>query len=274
MKVFLGLCVVIVFIGLFIVVPNPSSDFHDFYTATKLLLIGHSPYEWERFYNPVWLLLIITPFSVFPEQIAYRLFTIVALIFISFFVYKQKLPTIQTFLLLFVLWTVQIVSLNLEWLLLLGLIVNPIIGIWLVLLKPQLGIFLAIVLFIGMSWKQRVITLILLGIAILISILLGFHVPQLHEFIEWNFSPFPLFVPIGILSILISIYSKDKELALVSGLLVSPYWQFPSIIIGLPFLYKRDKVLFTLVAILILIITVSIMLINPSGTLGFRYEKV
>ena len=69
----------------------------------------------------------------------------------------------------------------------------------------------------------------LLGI-LLISYLLGFHVPQLSDFKSWNISPFPFLVPLGILFIYFALKNRDKYKGLIIACVTEK---------GCPMIYSR-----------------------------------
>lgn len=48
--------------------------------AVQLVLQGQSPYHFGRFFNPPWLLIILTPFALLPEKIGFGLYFVVSLI--------------------------------------------------------------------------------------------------------------------------------------------------------------------------------------------------
>ena len=136
--------------------PLYAYDFRTyFYPASRLFIVGQNPYAVDGFYNPPWLLIAMIPFALLPEQWAQAVFLSTAMCTFLLVCAKLRLGRLST--LAFLLSFPTIYSLlygNLEWLVLLGLLLPPQIGVFLVLIKPHvgLGIFLYWVI---QAWRKE-----------------------------------------------------------------------------------------------------------------------
>lgn len=133
---------------------------------------------------------------------------------------------------------------NIEALVLLGAALTPTIGIWLVLVKPQIGLVMAL-LFLVQRWDETksigaVARLALpVGVALFVSLMLGMlHTTPVNE--VWNISIWPIGLIIGIPATLIALYYRANDAALFAGPFVSPYLGGPASFVGaLPLLARR-----------------------------------
>jgi hypothetical protein len=224
--------------GLFLlsVLPTFAGDFHDLYIAGQRLATGRSPYEWQRYYNPIIVAIAFLPLAILPEALAYRLFTLISLIILTgcALSVRRRLP-----LAVWVIWLTQLLLLQIVWgtidyFVWAALLAPPPIGIVLAMCKPQTGWLLAVILWWALPRKQRLPMAVLVGLMLVVSFLAGMRAPSLDAVQLWNISPFPWLVPIGIGAVVLAWRRRDRELALSATLLVTPYFQRPSLIVAAP----------------------------------------
>lgn len=116
-----------------------------YYPAVRLLLNGDNPYTVTTLHNPVWALIPLMPFAVLGEAIGGAV-----LYFVTFTVYvgvAHKLKASRLALALFMASPLIVYNLvlgNIDWLVALGFILPPQVGLFLVVLKPQIGIAVAL----------------------------------------------------------------------------------------------------------------------------------
>lgn len=121
-------------------------DWHNtYYPAVRLFLDGQNPYTVTTLHNPVWALIPLAPFAVLGESIGGG-----ALYFVTFVAYvgvAHKLKASRLALALFVSSPLIVYNLmlgNIDWMVALGFILPPQFGLFLVVLKPQIGVAMAL----------------------------------------------------------------------------------------------------------------------------------
>jgi hypothetical protein len=102
-----------------------DTDWHGtFRPAARALISGHSPYEVESFFNPPWGLLPLVPIALLPEGVGRAIILISCLL-----------------------------TANIDYLVTLGFVFPPQIGLFFVLIKPQIGGAVALYWFVE-SWRR------------------------------------------------------------------------------------------------------------------------
>lgn len=137
------------------------SDWKVFYDATMHLIRGKSPYQIPgelQFYNPPWILLVILPFTVLPYPYGLALF--MAIGFIAYlFVYSQYnkglLPAVFYLLSAPIIWGLLLGQI--DWIILIGTLLPPQYGLFLVLAKPQVGCLVALIWLIAAYKEKRIV---------------------------------------------------------------------------------------------------------------------
>jgi hypothetical protein len=132
---------------------------------------------------------------------------------------------------------------NIDFLVTLGFWMPPQIGLFFVLMKPQIGVCLAIY-WMYMAWKDGGVREVVrvfapvTGAYLLSFALYGFWFKHLFNMPSnpWNFGLFPYLLPIGIFLLYKALQQKDKRLAGISSPLVAPYvtgYNFSIVLLGL-----------------------------------------
>lgn len=251
--VFLYIFLAVLFCGLvwFVFVSFPLMEHWDeiFRPAALNLVNGKNPYAIEKFMYPVWALIPIIPLAFLPSKIGSAIFsvlTLYGLVFVARRLGAKPLTAILFATLPQLLYTT--VQVNLDWLVILGYILPPQIGLFFVLSKPQLGIGIAIFWFIKI-WREkgfwsmfRVFTPFL--IAFLLSFI--FYGPWFMKceitFLAENRNLWPLGIAIGLVLLVAAIRSQKMGLSIPAAQFMFPYAQpysWPLGILGL----LPDKIL-------------------------------
>ena len=209
--------------------------------ATELMLQGTSPYQHRYIAVPPWTFLPLMPFALLPPQVDRAVLFTVSLLAFTYTAYRLKSKPLH---LLFIIFSYPVLfSLlygNLEWLISLGFVLPPQIGLFFVFIKPQLGAPIAVFWLIE-AWRDgklreviRVfapITLAFLASFLIFGLwpLLALKSGVVNE--PYNTSLWPKSIPIGIALLVAAIRNRNLSLAIISSPFFSPYvapqsWSF------------------------------------------------
>jgi hypothetical protein len=200
-----------------------------------------SPYNIPYIINPPWTLLPLMPFALLPAQVG-----AVTMIFVSlgifYFVARRfgAVPLVAAALLFSPAVVLDILAVNVNSLVAVGLLLPPQIGLFFVLIKPQMGAAIALFWLVE-AWREggflRVVRVFApVTIAFLVTFLIyglwplrmqGLMAPH-----PINFSLWPGSLPIGLVLLVYAIRKRDLRFALFSAPMFSPYmmltaWMFP-----------------------------------------------
>ena len=262
---------IIIFLLIFVIILllslklSPGKDWDVFYSASKLLFEGKSPYNYETFGNPPWSLIISIPLViVFPKKIAGDIWFVIGIFFFAITAYRLHAKPIAMGLFLIAPPTVHcLLNGNINWLPLFGFTLPPYIGLLFILIKPQIGIGLAIYWIIN-AYKSggfiKVIKIIFptLIAYILSFVLYGFWIKNMLNIYKvsmlWNTSLWPYSVPLGLLLIIFGIKKKDPTWVYGAGPFLSPYVLFHVWDAVLVSLLRKTWILFFIVILLWIIV--------------------
>lgn len=212
-----------------ILIPYYANDFPYFYRAGSVIAAGHSPYIVPGFYSPIWVALLFVPFSFFSMEIAYRIYAAIlfgASIYIFWKLSNERVWI--TFIACFSPFLYMMMQYgNIEWLVLIGLITPTPIGLWFLLVKPQMG-FVAVLLLAWKSYKQQGIRRFVLdffpvALGLAISYLLGMRIPVATHFSAWSADIWPYGLLLGTPGLIIAFKNRDDKLALAVAPFLTPY---------------------------------------------------
>ena len=225
-----------------------------FYPAGQAALAGQDMYSVGSFYTPPWIAVLLAPLAMFPLQASWAVFTILSLAAFLLAFYRMGMTPHELVLLavspffLYNLWHG-----NLDSFVLLGSVLSPPVGVWLLLLKPQLAWpLIALWLFRCLkNSKSRSSMAFLLSflaastIAVLSSLS---HLPD-PSAMPWNTSLWPFSIPVGLILVLFAYRYDNEKFALGAAPLLSPYVGAPSWLLStLPFL-RRPRFLAAFVSL-------------------------
>lgn len=207
-----------------------------FYLVGQAVYHGKSPYIVEGFLNPPWAALAVIPFAWLPEKIGRAAFLVASLL--AFGVVAFKMGAKPFAFLAFLLSPPVIhclLNANIDFLPLLGFVLPPPVGIFFVVIKPQVGFCIAIFWVVqclrAREWKNLFFLLAPLSVATLLSFaLFGFWPTRLlgSASFYWNSSFWPLSIPIGLALIVVAIRKKAVKPAMAASPFLSPYLAFHS----------------------------------------------
>lgn len=210
----------------------PAYDWeHYFRPAARELLAGRSPYNIGGFYNPPWVMALFMPLALLPERIGGGFIVIASLVAYAYIANRLgagKLATIALLLSMPVVFDMH--ATNINWLVALGFVMPPQIGLFFVLAKPQVGAAVALFWLVEAyrdGGIHKVITTFApVGIALALSVaIFGPFWSGSDSVIDagWNASIWPAGIPIGLVLLWKSIKLREMRYAMVASPFLSPY---------------------------------------------------
>jgi hypothetical protein len=241
---------VILYWGTGLIWPIVGIDWKEtYYPAVQAVLHGISPYEVPTYRNAPWTLIPLLPLGLFSESMGGRLYFVASLFGYAWAALQLKAG--RRVLVVFLLSPPVVYGmrmLNVDVLVLLGFTLPAPLGLFFVLMKPQMGIALAFYWFVeaGRSGGIRRIiqTFAPISGACLASFLLfgawpaGRQTDLLDSF--WNASLWPWALPIGMVLIMLSLRDRREDLAMAASPFLSPYLAFHSWVSVLAGLVRRE----------------------------------
>lgn len=208
-----------------------------FRPAALALMQGHSPYTdpsvASPFAGPPWALLPLASIAFLPEELGRGFFF--ALSLAGFATAALRLRARPLALAAFLCSPPVLhclLNANIDWMPLLGFTLPPVWGLFLVMVKPQMGFAVAIYWLVeslrkgGVGLALR--TFAPAGAAYLLSFaLFGFWPAQMASVsgmsTGWNASLWPASIPIGLVLLTLAISRRNPQPALAASPLLSPY---------------------------------------------------
>ncbi len=197
-----------------------------FALATLIVLGGGNPYWVAWYYNPPWMTFALAPIAWLPP-VAAMLLPLVVLAYAS---YKVRKPYLIALVGLSYPFVAQSLYANVDWLVLLGVVVKGPLGAILVTTKPQTGGLAFIAELREKTWRQRFLFLLPLALVIGIATLMF---PEwidriLHPTIliagNRNFSLFPYSLILFPFALYWCWKRSDPLWGVVASLCVAPYY--------------------------------------------------
>jgi hypothetical protein len=207
-------------------------DWRETYRPVGIAVLkGQSPFTVDGFRVAPWAALIVVPFAWLPENIGRAAFLLVSLLGFAYVPYKlgarplalgayMVSPPVLHCLL----------NANIDWLPILGFVLPPWIGLFLVIIKPQIGIGVAIYWLLDYllhkGWLATLRTFAPVSVAILLSFaVFGFWPLRFSEPVGfwWNASLWPASIPVGVALIVAAIRRRRVEFAMPASPCLSPY---------------------------------------------------
>jgi hypothetical protein len=202
-----------------------------FRPAAQALLHLESPYSVEGYFNAPWALLPLIPIALLPESLGYALLVLFSLAGFSYTAHRiGARPSVIVILLLSPPVIHSLLNGNIDALAVLGFVMPPQIGLFFILIKPQIGIALAIYWLIE-SWREGGVHLTfktfapVTGLLIISFLLFGLWPLRFKDEIHlwWNASLWPASIPIGLGLLAAALRGKKKEYAIAASPFLSPY---------------------------------------------------
>ncbi len=213
----------------------PNADWSGtFEPAGRYVLQGHSPYEQPLYLNPPWAILLVLPFLLFPPAIARGLLlvcSLAALIYIAWRLHSPRLAVVA--LLLSPTAIGALLAGTLDLLILLGIFLTPAWGLLVLMIKPQIGLGVALYDLIE-AWRSNRALGILRTFApvviayLVCAVLFPVWVDRIIHKPEnvWNRTLFPYSIPLGIFFLWLAVRRRNVYFALAGTPFLSPYLTF------------------------------------------------
>jgi hypothetical protein len=231
-KIFIAIIVFVVFILISARLLPPAVDWHGaFRPAALAFLRGESPYNTDGFIYPPWTALLLLPIAVFPETVGRALLFFAYLFSVAFTAYKLGGNRIS---ILFILISPPVLhgllNGNIDGLVVLGLVLPPWLGLFLLVIKPQVSYAAILYLFITTLKKEKITGAIRVFAPVSIMYALSLAVFGLWPIkfnstisFPWNASLWPLSIPIGLVLLISSIRNNNFHHSIVASPFLSPY---------------------------------------------------
>lgn len=222
---------ILLLIGLNFLLP-PAVDWTNLYRpAASALVSGQSPFSVDRFSNAPWVLLPMLPLLLVPESLGRAFLALSAMI--SLILIGRKFGAKPAGLAIFLL-SPPIVSMlldgNIDWLAALGFILPPQIGLFFLVVKPQIGIAV-VVFWLWQAWQKNgfhEVFRVFLPVTIALGIsffIYGLWPLNFLQAFEWggNASLWPVSLPVGLGLLTASIIKQNLRYAISASPCFSPY---------------------------------------------------
>lgn len=238
----------VIFLKLYPFVPE-GKDWANFYRPAIIMMFsGRSPYEIPFNYAP-WAMLPLAPLALLPTRVGSTILVIASPFIFGIITYKLGAKPLT---ILFFAFSSPVIhsafNINVEWMPALGLLMPPQFGLFFVLIKPQVGIGVAIYWLFEAWQKGRIKGVIRIYWPVTLAYLISFALYGFWPFtaakmtFEYakhplaNASIFPFGVPFGIAILLYAIYKKLQTLSVSASPLLSPFvtmQSWSSLLLGL-----------------------------------------
>lgn len=206
-------------------------DWLNILPSVKEFLSGGNPYSVGQVFEPFWTYIILSPLAFLPFWVGRVILFLVSLIVFAYSAIRLGATRWQ--LIFFILSSAVVGCLNngnLDWLVTAGLWMPPQIGLFFVMMKPQVGIGL-LIFWSWQTWKNdKFPGLIKLLGPISLAYLISFWLYGLWPLrmlslpdADINMSTFPYGIWAGLALLYISMKDNDKNLAAISSVFFAPY---------------------------------------------------
>ena len=203
-----------------------------FYPAARLLLQGQNPYTITTFHNPPWALIPLIPFVLLGQSLGGLLLFFSTLFTYAFMgLHFRAKPVALIAMLLSPLVFYNLFLGNIDALVLWGLLLPPPIGLFLIAMKPQIGIgiaaYMAYAIWRDGGWRRLLVSFAPVGIALVATFLMfGNWMVNTSENVVsayWNVSLFPWSVPVGLVLLLIAVKQRKLAISVSASPFLAPY---------------------------------------------------
>jgi hypothetical protein len=215
----------------------PGIDWHEtFRPAAVAVLHASSPYTIKGFLNPPWAILPFVPLALFPEAVGRAIVLLGSATALGVTAYRLGArPLALAAFLVSPIVMHGLLNASVDWLVLLGFILPPQIGLFFVIIKPQVG-FTLVLFWLIESWrtgKLKETTRIFWPItaATLASFLVfGFWPLRFGQTLSywWNASLWPESIPVGLVLLVAAYKQRNARYAMGAAPCLSPYVLFHS----------------------------------------------
>ncbi len=213
----------------------PTADFYaNFYAAARNALSGHSPYDAVGYICAPWGIIPLIPFALLPPVPAHGLYFATCLYILVYMAWRLHASPLA--IVAFILSPTAIGALlvgNLDAVVISGMLFPPILGLAILLIKPQIGAGVALYYLIDYARQRRWLE----GLKAFSPATAGFALALVFFpiwFIRagsnpsniWNRSLFPYGLPLGLLLLWAAVRNRNPYFALASTPFLAPYLSF------------------------------------------------
>jgi hypothetical protein len=202
-----------------------------FRPASRAILKGQSPFSVGGYFNAPWAVIPLIPLALFPENYGYALLVLLSLAGFTYSAHRlggKQLAVVALLLSPPVLHS--LLNGNIDALAVIGFVLPPQIGLFFVLIKPQIGSAVAIY-WVVEAWRKGNIREVVwvfapVSATLMLSLLVfGLWPLQFEQEIDlwWNASLWPASIPVGLVLIVTAIRRRRIEFAMAASPCLSPY---------------------------------------------------
>ena len=245
------LLLILLYIGANSLWPAMGIDWREtYYPAARAVLDGENPYQAApTFRNVPWTLIPLLPLAFFSERVSGVLYFILTLSLYALTAIRLKASRMA--LIAFLLSSPVIYGmrmLNVDALALLGFLLPPPIGLFFVLIKPQMGIAM-IPFWMLETWREggwksllRVFTPATLAMIVSYTVFGSSSIGRSNDLLHstWNASLWPWAFPIGFALTILSLRNRRADQAMAASPFLTPYLAYHSWVSVLAGLMQHD----------------------------------
>lgn len=223
-----------------------GNDISLYLNAARDVLRGASPYHVPQFVNPLSVSVLFAPLSPLPDALVLRLVALVSVTIYALVILRTaRLWWIGLLLMLTPIFLYNVFYSNLDWLVFAALLVSPVPAFLLAMVKPQIGLGVALIALLMVWQRNKPLALLLVALeacifAVSFAAGMRWSDPVSHY---GNFSVFPFGVVIGLPLLVLSLKRRDAVMALSAMPFLSPYVGPQSWIAVLPLMSRALSIL-------------------------------
>jgi hypothetical protein len=228
---------VVAFIWVASVYLPPGVDWHDTFRPAALEALHlRNPYSVKGFLNAPWAILPLLPLALLPENVGRAILLLLNLGALAFA--ARKLGANAFALGAFLISPIVLHGLlngTIDWMVVLGFVLPPQVGLFFVIIKPQVGAAMALFWLVEAwrkgGWQETLRQFWPVTIALLASFAaFGLWPLRFGQTLDywWNASLWPLSIPIGLVLLVVSFKKRNARYAMGASPCLSPYVLFHS----------------------------------------------
>jgi hypothetical protein len=194
------------------------------------LLSLRTPYT-QDVQNPPWILIPMVPLALLPARVGRAAYLVISFLGFAYVAYRMGAKPIPLAAFLLSPPVLQsLVNANVDWLVLLGVVLPPHIGLFFLVIKPQIGFGVGLLWLVEAwqreGWREVIRVFGPVGIALVLSFVAFGLWPltyQVNMGLWWNASLWPTSIPVGLVLLAAAIRMRKVEYALGAAPCLSPY---------------------------------------------------